>query len=367
VDVDIDGNICPVVFKGFRVWPIISYSMEHEINMIGVLKAQAIPAANVLGLCDFLPAIVMDRVGEMRNAGMVLQSMEEGASLSDDRWSAALSYMDILANMYKIDSTAFGPAGIRMPEGPKKIALNNFDGFYRMMLDANIVDPFMIFCRDWFYRHVPEHRTRMTYVTGDCGQFLAEGKDIKITIDHEIGHLGDPMHDLACHPGRHVVEDMGDLKALFKRYEQAIGEPIDLDVISYHTVVFMALAYLGLLFGVDQTMAGVDWAESKVQSAFAGRRCAEGLAEIMGFELDKSMQLPEPYPSLFEEAGLRNLICDMNRIPTSEFFSRVAAGSSGGCTPLHDQTAALWPRGGRTGYGRCRGVAWAASRQSRQG
>lgn len=320
VDVEIDGAVRGLVFKGFRVWPIIPYSMQHEINMINVLKAHDVPVANVHGLCEFPPSIAMDRVGEARDAGMVLQSIEEGSKISDTRWQASLSYMDILARMHSIPPAEFVKAGIKMPETPAEIALNHFEGFYQMMLDADINDPFMDFCRNWFYRNVPEHRTKVTYVTGDCGQFLAEGKDIKITIDHEIGHLGDPMHDLACYRGRHPVEDMGDLKALYKRYEEATGDKVDIDAIGYHTAVFMALAYLGPLFGVDQTMAGGDWAESTVQSAFVGRRCAEGMAEIMGVTLDKSITLPDPHPHPIEEAGLRKLICDMKKIPTSELF-----------------------------------------------
>jgi hypothetical protein len=320
VDVEVSGKIRSLVFKGSRVWPIIPYSLDHEINMNRVLRNHHIPVANVLGKCESPPAMVMDRIGDVRDAGMVLESMEKGSKITADRWQGSLEYIDILVRMHGIDPRAFELAGARMPVGADEIALGHFNGFYKMMLDAKIVEPFVEFCAIWLRRNVPKHRTKIAFVTGDSGQFLTEGKELKAVIDMEIGHLGDPLHDLACYRGRHPVEDMGDLSALFRRYAQASGQEIDLQVLGYHTVVFMTLSYLAPFFGINQTMAGGDWAESTVQSAFVGRRCAESLAELIGVGLDESIQLPDPHPAPIEEAGLRKLISDIRRMPVSDLF-----------------------------------------------
>src|SRR3546814_17481098 len=82
-------------------------------------------------------------------------------------------------------------------------------------------------------------------MSGYCGQFLSKGPEITAILDVEIGHIGDPMHDLACFRGRHPVENMGDVPALFQRYASARGRPVDLDAIAYHTVCFLALATIG--------------------------------------------------------------------------------------------------------------------------
>src|SRR3546814_13800133 len=110
----------------------------------------------------------------------------------------------------------------------------------------------MEFCAVWLRRNVPEHRSRISFVTGDCGQFLSEGPEVTAILDVEVGYLGDHLHDLACFRGRHPIENMGDLPALFRHYEKALGEPLDARVIAYHTVVFMCIGYYAPLFEIGR-------------------------------------------------------------------------------------------------------------------
>src|SRR3546814_3713362 len=89
----------------------------------------------------------------------------------------------------------------------------------------------MEFCAVWLRRNVPEHRSRISFVTGDCGQFLSEGPEVTAILDVEVGYLGDHLHDLACFRGRHPIENMGDLPAL--RSEEHTSELQSLMRISY--------------------------------------------------------------------------------------------------------------------------------------
>jgi hypothetical protein len=90
----------------------------------------------------------------------------------------------------------------------------------------------------------------------------------------EVGHLADHFADLACFRGRHPVENMGDVKALFDHYAKSLGQPLDLDAVAYQTVVFLAYALFTPLFGLKEPSPGGDW--SKVpfrwRSSAAARR-----------------------------------------------------------------------------------------------
>jgi len=156
-----------------------------------------------------------------------------------------------------------------------------------------------------------------TFLTGDCGQFLSDGPDVTCILDVEIGHLGDPMRDLACYRGRHPIENMGDIPALFLHYEQASGQPLDYDSIAFHTVAFLCEAYYGPRFGLHDMGRGGDWVESMIQIAVIGRRAMEALAEISGLELE-DITLPAPEETPLEDLALGKLIAELGRLPESE-------------------------------------------------
>jgi hypothetical protein len=320
VDLEKDGGSRQVLVKGVRAWDCIPYPLVHEMRMMEVLEANGIPVPHVYGMCDYPEAFVMDWIEGGRDPGLVMEAIESASTMSPERWAASLEYMEILARMHKIPAEQFEKAGCQRPEGARQVALNHVERFHRMCRDQEIVDPFMEFCMAWLRRNVPEHRTRCTFVTGDCGQFLNDGEKVTAVLDVEIGHLGDNFHDLACFRGRHPVENMGDVPALFRHYANAMGEELDLPVIAYHTVAFLAVGYFGPLFALADLSPGGDWVESAMQVAFIGRRCAEAMAEIVGVELDE-IDLPEAHVTPLEDMALDKLIFEINRLPTSEQFA----------------------------------------------
>ncbi len=319
VDFDKGGVLHSLAFKGPRDGNVIPYPVEHEYRMLQVLRDNGMPVPTVHGVCEFPSAVVMDWMPGGRDPGMVGMAAEDESRMSDERWAASLEYMDWLATMHRIEPRKFVAAGLEMPVTAEDIALNGFERFYRLGRDKGIVDPFMDFCAAWLRRNVPD-RERVAFVTGDCCQFLSEGDKVTALLDVEIGYLGDPLSDLACFLGRHPVENLGDIPALFRRYEQASGEAIDLEALAYQTVVFMAVAFYFPVLTLPVTQPGGDWVESQIQVAFCGRRCAEAMAGIIDVDLEHSMSLPAPAATPLEDMALAKLEEEIAHMPTTEYF-----------------------------------------------
>ena len=312
-----NGTPVELLVKGERTWLTHPYSLEYEMWMQAALHDGGIPIPAILGFCPDPPAIVMEWVRGGRDPGLMQEAIEKPSEMSADRWQASLRYMDILADMHRIPPAIFVASGATMPTTPQEVALGNFERFDAMTALNGIRDPFMRFFAQWLRRNAPTKGERVAFVTGDCGQFLSDGPEVSCILDVEIGHLGDPMRDLACYRGRHPIENMGDVPALFRRYEQASGVPLDYDAIAFHTVAFLCEAYYGPYFGLHDRGRGGDWVESIIQVAVIARRALEALAEIIGLDLDP-IELPAPEPTPVEDLALGKLIAELERLPETE-------------------------------------------------
>lgn len=319
--VEVEGDNLPdaLLFKSDRPWPAHPYPLRYEYDILQVLQNNGILIPRLIGMCPEPEAIVMEWIEGGRDPGMVMEAEENGSVMTPDRWAASLSYMEALADIHTIAPEQFAATGMQMPEGPEEIALNSVDRFYAMCQEQNVVDPLMEFCAIWLRRNVPQDLENVCFVTGDCGQFLSSGPKLTGIIDMEVGHLGDNHHDLACFRGRHPIENMGDLPALYRHYEKALGRPVDFNKIAYQTIVFMSVGYYAPLFALANRAPGGDWVESAVQVAMIGRRCMEAMAEIEGVELEP-FDLPEPRITPMEDMALLKLADEIRRIPTSPLF-----------------------------------------------
>jgi len=321
VDAEKDGVPLPLLFKGTRAWDDIPYTLEHEYRVMRVLEANGIPVPPLHGMCESPKSIVMSWVKGGRDPGLVVEALEQKSEISPERWQASLQYMEILAKMHSIELAKFVEAGCEMPVGNVQMAMNGYERFYRMYQHKQLDDPFLEFCTAWLRRNVPGHRPTVSFVTGDCGQFLSDGPNLTAVIDMEIGHLADHFADLACFRGRHPVENMGDVRDLFDHYARALGQPLDLDAIAYHTVLFLAYAVFTPLFALQEPSPGGDWVEAAIQVAFIGRRAMEALAEILDVDLDDHIQLPAPRPTPLEDLALNKLIFEIERLPLSPLLA----------------------------------------------
>ena len=312
-----NGKPTEMLLKGERTWLTHPYPLDYEKDMQRTLHENGVPIPAILGYCPEPAAIVMEWVRGGRDPGLIQQAIEQGSEMTEDRWQASLSYMEILARMHAIPPEKFVATGALMPADNKAIALGNFELFHAMTAMNGISDPFIHFFAGWLRRNYPQGRSRVSFLTGDCGQFLSDGPEVTCILDVEIGHLGDPMRDLACYRGRHPIENMGDVPALFLHYEQASGQSLDYDSIAFHTVAFLCEAYYGPYFGLHDMGRGGDWVESMVQIAVIGRRAMEALAEIIGLELD-DIALPSSEATPPEDLALGKLIAELGRLPESD-------------------------------------------------
>jgi aminoglycoside phosphotransferase (APT) family kinase protein len=306
-----------MMLKGERTWPTHPYSLEYEARMQQALYENGIPIPAILGFCPEPKTIAMEWIQGGRDPGLMQEAIENASSISPDRWQASLRYMEILADMHRIPPEKFVAAGAVMPTNAQELGLASFERFHAMTRTFNLTNPLIEFCAGWLRRNYPKNRSQVSFLTGDCGQFMSDGPEVTCIMDVEIGHLGDNMRDLACYRGRHPIENMGDIPALYRHYEQAFGAPLDYQAIAFHTVTFMLEAYYGPLFCLHETRSGGDWVEAVVQVGVIGRRCMEAIAEIIGLELE-AFDLPEPEATSLEDMALDKLIADIGRVPTSE-------------------------------------------------
>ena len=317
-----DGEPRSYIVKSERAWDSIPFSLDHEMHMTTVLEKHGLPVAHIHGMMAFPKAFVMDWVvSDTRDAGLIQQSIELGSSLSPERWAASLESMEWLAKAHKIPPEEFCGPELTVPVGAEDVALNYYNRYYKMLEDRDIRDPMMMFFTHWIRRNYPRHRSQPCFNTGDCGQFLNKGDKVVAMIDFEVGHLSDHYFDLACYRGRHPVENMGDVPALYRHYAKHYGEPLDLPVIAFYTVLFLSKAIIAPLIAIEDKHPGGDWVEGMLQVCFIGRRGMEALAEIIGVELDDGISLPEPHISPLQELATDKLSREIARLPTSRALS----------------------------------------------
>lgn len=319
VDYERDGAARALLVKSLRPWECIPYSLEHEAKLMQVLEAHGINVPHVYGTMDEPHAFVMDWAEGDRDPGLVQQASETASTMSEGRWKASLKYMEALARMHAIPREAFADTEVGNPVGARGIALDSYERNYRLLEKRDGVDSLIEFFSLWLRRNVPMHRTEANFVTGDCGQFLSKGEEITAILDVEIGHWSDPMHDLACFRGRHPVENMGDVPALYRHYAKVSGRPLDVPAIAYHTVAFLAMATIGPMLALIEKHPGGDMVEAVFQIAFIARRTLEAMAEIEGVELD-ALELPAPRPARWEDLATEKLESELSRLPTSPVF-----------------------------------------------
>ena len=315
-----------MLFRGNRpIAPVAA--LRFEMDVMKVLEANGIRVPHIHGWVDSPPAFVMDWIEtEDRAPGMLHTAIDNPTTMSDERWQAMLSYMDHLAAMHAVPVSEFADIKwlAKPPSTPRDIALHATERMYDLGLAAGNIDPTLEFVQSWLRRNVPEHRTGVHFIAGDAGQFMSSGTEVLALLDFEIANLGDTHWDLACFRGRHPYENMGDIPALYRRYEEATGTEVDLRVVGYYTVAFLQLSVIGATFFMMPEVRGANWIEGLLERASITRRAVEAIAELRGLALDHDLRLPEPsaapMPESIEASGLRKLLFDIGRLPTSTAF-----------------------------------------------
>ncbi len=137
--------------------------------------------------------------------------------------------MGILARMHPLDPEPYARAGIVRRRTPRSRASSGCDvyedGYRRTKMRP---DPFLEFCLGWLARNPVDSHGREAPVVWDSGQFHHEDGRVTAILDLELGHVGDPMMDLAAFRMRDTVLGFGDMRVLYDQYAKHSGAPVDL-------------------------------------------------------------------------------------------------------------------------------------------
>ncbi len=283
-DVERDGETLRLLLRGDRTDVPGVFPLEHEMVLQQLLDAHGIPVAKVYGWCDDPRAFAIASVrGENHFEGV---SAAERDAVMDD-------YMAILARIHALDLRPFAEAGItraRAPEEAGRVGMQAYERSYRRAKKRP--DPFLEFFLGWLARNPLDTRGRESVIVWDSGQFQHAGGRITAVLDLEIGHIGDPLMDVAGFRMRDTVIGYGDLPALYQRYAKYRGEPVDMDAILHHHLAFTLSNQLAFHAALADPPLESDYMTNMQWCSETNLHAVEALAEILGVELD-AVEPPE--------------------------------------------------------------------------
>ena len=213
------GARASLCVRGERTDAYHGFSLEHEMKLQQLLHEHGIPVPQVHGWIDEPRAYVMDAVPAART------SPSRGMPTRD---AVMDHYMEILAAIHRSTSDHSVEAGPDPRRTPGSFRSASACRPTRMPTAAGKKrpDPFLEFCLAWLQRNPLTRRDAAGErpIVWDSGQFHHErGRVIAALLDLEIGHIGDPMMDLAGFRMRSSVVGYGDLDRLYAHYAQVSG------------------------------------------------------------------------------------------------------------------------------------------------
>lgn len=284
-DVERDGARLELVVRGDRTDMPLIFPLDHEMRLQQVLWEQGIPTPKVYGLIEDPLAYVMDRVGG--------QADFRGTS-DEERRAAVDDYLQVLARLHALPLEPFLDAGILGParrSDAGTFGMARYEAVYRAT--KNGPDPFMEFCLGWLRRNPPNAGGRLAPIVWDSGQFHHADGRILAVLDLEIGHLGDPMMDLAAWRMRDTIVGYGPFDELYARYEELRGEPVDIEALMRHHFAFTLTNQLALGQAVRSPHADTDLMTNMQWCLETNLFASEALGELLDVELP-DVEMPDP-------------------------------------------------------------------------
>ncbi len=288
-DVRRNGEIKKLYVREERQEDYPPWPLEHEANVLQVLEKHGVPVPHVYGICDDPHATVMDALPGHYNFAAISE---------EERLSVLNHFAEVVARMHAIDPQELVKLGMKMPESAEEISLACFGVCEDMYLKGKKrPEPRVEFLRRWVRNNIPRHRSKVSVLAVDSGQFLFENGKVTGLYDFEYGCLGDPMIDIAFIPLRLAMYNVGDIRPFFRRYQELTGEKFELEVLAFHAVwwglctPFILTADLQAPPSNAKYFEYVGWYIGSIMSM------CEVLADMKGIELDRNFQVRPPQPS----------------------------------------------------------------------
>ena len=311
-DVERDGELLELCVRGDRTDMPLIFPLDHEMRLQATMHEQGIPTAKVYGWIDKPMAYVMDRVPGRND-------FEQ--STDAERRSAVDDYLQILSRLHALDIAPFVDAGIMRAPTPQQsgtFGLSRYEKVYRSIKVHP--DPFMEFCLAWLRRNPPDSKQRESAIVWDSGQFHQQDGRIVAVLDVEIGHIGDPMMDLAAWRMRDTIIGYGNFAELYDRYSELTGEPVDLDAIQRHHFAFTLTNQLPLGAALREPAPESDLMTNLQWCCETNLFATEALAELIDVELP-TVEMPSPRLSRATPAH-EHLVRGLRTVDTEDEYVR---------------------------------------------
>jgi aminoglycoside phosphotransferase (APT) family kinase protein len=311
-DVERGSELIPLLVRGERTDTAMTWSLRHEHDFQRLMQDHGIKVPKVWGWIDEPVAFVMDR--------MPGQSDFKGTS-DTDRHRVVDEYVQELARLHSLDGAPFVAAGIdhaRPGEDPAMVSINRMNVMYRGMKVHP--DPQLEFFIDWIERHPPHNDGRAAPVVWDSGQFMHHQGHFGAIIDVELGHVGDPMVDLAGWRMRDSIIPFGDFNRIYDRYAELTGKPVDIDAIQKHHIYFTLSNQLAFSHARREPPTESDFATNMQWCTETNIYATEALAEYLDIELP-TVEMPADEASIASVA-IDHLVRVLSTVQIADEYAR---------------------------------------------
>ena len=288
VDVERGGRMERVVVRGERSDTPLVFPLEHEMLFQRLLDEHGIPVPHVHGWCDEPRAYAMAAVPGTPNFD---------GTPADQRATIVDEYVQTMARMHGLPIDKFVDAGVirgSSPADAAHVGIRRFEHVYRSTKVRP--DPLMEFVLGWLRRHPLPVSNREAPIVWDSGQFHHQDGHFVSMIDVELGHLGDPMMDLAAWRMRDSVIPYGDFNKIYDRYADLTGKPVDMAAIQYHHLFFTLTNQLSFHGPLARPLADTDYMTYAHWVSETNLHTVETMAEYLGLKLDH-VPIPDPVSS----------------------------------------------------------------------
>ncbi|WP_156751759.1 phosphotransferase [Mycobacterium sp. E2497] len=308
VDADRDGQTLQLLVRGERGddQPM-PFGLQHEMALQKTMSDLGVKVPAVHGWIDSLPAYVMDR--HPGRPGFDDLTTEQ-------RDAVMREYMATLAQIHRLPIEPFAAAGVRRAANTADagaFGMGLFEDLFRAGKTAP--NPLLEFMLGWLHRNPVNTRGRESAIVWDSGQLLQLDGKLVVILDFDIGHIGDPMMDLAAPRMRDTVLHFGDFTTLYAEYERAGGYPIDIDAVELHHIAFTLTNELAFRNSLTNPRLDTDYMTNLHWCSETNLHAVEALAERLDIDLEPPV-LPEPTPT--QVGAAQQQLVDMLRNTSTE-------------------------------------------------